>query len=136
MDSTATMLKNKGLKVTPQRIAVFNALASTDKHPTAETLYKAIKETHPYISFATIYKNLETLKNLNLVQEFSVGEDSLRYDATVEAHPHFICSTCNEVLDLPCTLSGKTFVADMVEKSKHKIDKEHFMFFGICENCL
>ena len=69
MKETAQMLREKGLKVTPQRIAVYNMLCHTVEHPNAEMIYKTLEPDHPTMSLATVYKTLDAFKHLGLVQE-------------------------------------------------------------------
>ena len=100
MKETAQLLREKGLKVTPQRIAVYNMLLGTTAHPNAEMIYKTLEPTNPTMSLATVYKTLDFFKQLGLVQELNVGESSSRYDAVVRCHPHTVCRICGKVDDL------------------------------------
>ena len=94
MKETAQVLREKGLKVTPQRIAVYNMLLHSTEHPNAETIYRTLEATNPTMSLATVYKTLDFFKHLRLVQELNVGEGSARYDAQVHCHPHTVCTVC------------------------------------------
>ena len=78
MKEIAQILREKGLKVTPQRIAVYNMLCNTKEHPDAETIYKTLEPTNPTMSLATVYKTLDFFKQLGLVQELNVGEGRSR----------------------------------------------------------
>ena len=64
MKETAQLLREKGLKVTPQRIAVYNMLLGTTAHPNAEMIYKTLEPTNPTMSLATVYKTLDFFKQL------------------------------------------------------------------------
>lgn len=134
MQETAQILRQKGLKVTPQRIAVYNMLLNTKQHPNAETIYRTLQPTNPTMSLATVYKTLDYFKQLNLVQELNVGEASSRYDALVHCHPHTVCSRCGQVEDL--------FMEDITEIHKKVAEKLHFqveseqlILYGVCANC-
>ena len=98
MKETAQLLREKVLKVTPQRIAVYNMLLGTTAHPNAEMIYKTLEPTNPTMSLATVYKTLDFFKQLGLVQELNVGESSSRYDAVVRCHPHTVCRICGKSL--------------------------------------
>ena len=100
MDTITNVFKEKKLKLTPQRLAVYKYLMSTKEHPTAEAIYKALQPDYPTMSFATVYKALKTLVEVNLIQEINVGEGSFRYDGTVVSHPHIQCIHCGKVEDL------------------------------------
>ena len=94
------ILREKGFKVTPQRLAIYKILMETSKHPTAEVIFGELQSQYPTMSLATVYKTIEVLKEMGLVSSLNVGEDSFRYDANMEPHIHMICQECNEVTDL------------------------------------
>ena len=137
MTLAAEKLREKKLKLTPQRIAIYSALLNTKSHPSAETIYKSIESTHPTMSLATVYKTLEILKNHELIQEFNVGEDCFRYDATYESHPHFVCMVCGMVADLPSTrlINTNEIRTELSDATDYEIIKEQINFFGKCSAC-
>lgn len=130
-------LKQNNLKVTPQRLIIYNYLANNFVHPSAETIYNSIKETNPTISLATVYKTLNSLKEANLVQEINLGEDSFRYDFQVVPHSHIICTKCNKIIDyFP---DGEIINSSKLKvelDTKFKIDYQQMYFYGTCEECL
>ncbi|MBA5851247.1 transcriptional repressor [Clostridium sp. cel8] len=134
MNNLATIFKEKKLKLTPQRIAVYRYLKSTTEHPSAETIYKALLDDYPTMSLATVYKALKTLVKVNLVQEINVGEGNFRYDGKTAPHPHIQCLSCGRVDDV----NGISF-SDLNEKIKDKVDytvlSNQIYFYGICSNC-
>lgn len=136
MINVAEKLKEKHLKVTPQRLAIYNMLLNTHKHPSVETIYKSLEESHPAMSLATVYKTLDTFKKKGLVQELNVGEDSFRYDATCEFHPHFICEKCHTVVDLQSVEELGPIIESLNEKNNFLIKREQMYFYGICSDCL
>lgn len=134
MQQIADLLKANKLKVTPQRIAIFKILYNSTEHPSAEHIYKNLQSTHPTMSLATVYKTLDTLKKSGLVQEFNVGEDSFRYDANVNTHPHMVCLKCNQVFDLHTDKLNnlKNYVED---ETDFDITYEKVFFYGTCPDC-
>ena len=80
MEDIILTFKEKKLKLTPQRLAVYQYLKSTSEHPSAETIYKSLQPNYPTMSLATVYKTLKTLVEIGLVQELNVGEGNFRYD--------------------------------------------------------
>ena len=82
MENITAVFKEKKLKLTPQRLAVYKYLMSTKEHPSAEAIYKAIQTEYPTMSLATVYKALKTLAEVGLIQEINVGEGNFRYDGT------------------------------------------------------
>ncbi len=128
-------LKSHSLKVTPQRLAIFQMLYSTKKHPSAEMIYKELQESHPSMSLATVYKTLDTLKKSGLIQELNVGEDSFRYDANIESHPHIICVKCHEVFDLTCLDSIQALRDEVAQQTEFLMLHEQLYFYGMCTAC-
>ena len=78
------LLRERGYKVTPQRLAVYEALADETWHPNAEMLFNKLQPKFPAMSFATVYKTVEILHDINVIQILNTGEDSFRYDADVK----------------------------------------------------
>ena len=97
------ILRRNKKKVTPQRLAVYAALADTTEHPTAETLYKELRADYPTMSLATVYKSLDAFCEIGIVRELNVGEEAFRYDADISPHPHIRCMSCDRVADVPIT---------------------------------
>lgn len=134
MEHLTALLKSKQLKVTPQRLAIYNVLYNSVEHPSAETIYKALEASHPTMSLATVYKTLDTLKKSELIQELNVGEDSFRYDANVDSHPHMICNKCGQVIDLHTDSLNK--IAEMVQnETDFEIESVNVFFYGKCSDC-
>lgn len=134
MKELAQLLKEKKLKVTPQRLAIFQMLSNTVEHPSAETIYKSLEATHPTMSLATVYKTLDALKKVHLIQELNVGEDSFRYDARIQSHPHLICLSCSKVVDMNSVVLDD--IRSRVEKdTDFKLIDEKLYFYGICPKC-
>ncbi len=127
-------LRTKGYKVTPQRLAIFNTLANTKEHPTAEIIFARLRHEHPTISLATVYKNLEILKSLGIIQILNTGEDCFRYDADTSIHPHVRCLTCGAVEDVH-GINAKAFVDEVIAHSNYELCGQQFYFLGICPSC-
>lgn len=134
MVDVVKILKDKGYKVTPQRIAVYDILMNTKEHPTVEAIYNKLQPAYPTMSLATVYKSLEMFKDLNLVQELNVGEDKFRYDANIKPHPHVICTSCGRVEDVD---DGLFFpLAEHVSlKTGYEITGQKLYFYGQCPDC-
>ncbi len=127
-------LKEKGYKVTPQRIAVYVMLKNTKEHPSVDMLYNRLQPEYPTMSLATVYKSLEVFKELGLVQELNVGEDKFRYDANVNRHPHIVCIDCGKVEDIDnemiFDLGGQ-----VEKKTGYQLVGQQLYFFGYCPGC-
>ena len=94
-----TVLKERGLKATPQRVAVLKEL-DKKTHPSMEEMYSNIKEDNPTISLATIYKNVNLLKEQGIVIEINMPNGKMRYDYLSYPHIHLVCKCCGCIEDL------------------------------------
>ncbi len=94
-------LEANGQRFTEQRAAVYHFLATTDKHPTADEVFLAVRPDIPVISLATVYKSLETLVGCGLAVKLPAGDGSARYDGRTDPHHHARCLACSRMFDLP-----------------------------------
>ena len=94
-----SLLKQSGLKVTPQRLSVLRIL-DRHTHPTIDELYDEILKESPSVSLATVYKNLNTLKDEGLVVEVNIVNQKARYDIYEYQHIHVVCESCGSVEDV------------------------------------
>jgi len=92
-------LKEKGLKVTPQRLAVLEAIHVLNNHPPAEKIIGYIRQNHPNISTATVYKVLDAFVSGGLVKRVKTDQDVMRYDAITASHHHLYCTDSDDILD-------------------------------------
>ena len=92
-------LSQAGLKITPQRIAVLEAVVELRNHPTAENVIDFIKTNHPNIATGTVYKTLETFVEKGLIKKVKTDRDIMRYDAMTEPHHHLYCSGSDRIVD-------------------------------------
>ena len=93
------VLKDKNLKVTPQRIAVLDAVTKLGNHPSAENVIDFIKINHPNIAVGTIYKTLETFVESKIIKKVKTDKDKMRYDAILEKHHHLYCFESDRIED-------------------------------------
>lgn len=128
------LLRDKGFKVTPQRLAIYNVLAHTKAHPSAEMIFQQLQPHYPTMSLATVYKTIEILKEIGLVQALNVGEDSFRYDANTTGHSHIRCMKCGRVDDLE-GIDPRNFVECVANSTSYRLTGQQFYFFGICPAC-
>lgn len=134
INEIALIFKEKKLKLTPQRLAVYNYLLGTASHPSAEIIYKAIHEQYPTMSLATVYKTLKTLVDVGLIQEINVGEGNFRYDRNSSSHPHIQCLTCGRIDDFEdLNLDYLNKLAE--DNSKFTVCYNRVYFYGYCKDC-
>ncbi len=128
------MLREKGIKVTPQRAAILDVLRDTREHPGVEVIYQRVKKQFPSISLATVYKTVELFVRSNLIQELCLTGDVSRYDARVESHPHVACMNCGKVEDID-NFDMEYIIEPAEQATGYKILKEEIMYFGYCGDC-
>ena len=112
-------LKSKGLKVTPQRVAIYEAVAELHNHPTAENIIEYIKANHPNISVGTVYKVLDSLVENNLLRKVKNEKDIMRYDAVLAHHHHLYCSETERIEDFEDPQLDQ-FISEYFKKKKIK----------------
>lgn len=128
------ILRDNGYKVTPQRIAIYEALNDCDKHPDAEMLYEYLHETNPMISLATVYKTMEIFEKIGVISIIDVGTGSCLYDCVTEAHPHVYCERCGKVDDI-FGLNMDAIFGEVQKVSHFKIKSTQMVFKGVCDCC-
>jgi Fur family peroxide stress response transcriptional regulator len=133
MENITVLLRSKGYKVTPQRLAIYEVLISTAAHPSAEMLFQYLQPLYPAMSLATVYKTIDMLKCVGVVTAINVGEDSFRYEIVTTDHPHLICTACHKVEDghVGCT----DFEQLLREKFNFTLHTQRLFFYGICSEC-
>jgi Fur family peroxide stress response transcriptional regulator len=105
-DEFAGFCRAHGLSVTTQRLAIFEALAASREHPSAEQIHKNVQRKLPSLSLATVYKNLEALKAIGAVADVNPLHEEGRYEAALPGtgagrpHHHLVCVSCKKVRDL------------------------------------
>ena len=93
-------LVSKDLKVTPQRVMVYEALIASREHPTAEKICEAVRKTNPNIAIGTIYNILDTFVERALVNRVKTDREKMRYDAFLENHHHLYDVESEKITDL------------------------------------
>ncbi|TAG54342.1 MAG: transcriptional repressor [Cytophagales bacterium] len=112
-------LKEKGLKVTPQRLAIFEAVMALDNHPTAENVSEYIKINHPNVSVGTVYKVLDSFVENNLLKKVKTEKDIMRYDAVLSHHHHLYCAETDKIEDYEDEKLNQ-LISEYFEKNKIK----------------
>lgn len=98
-ENLSSKLTEKGLKVTPQRIAVLEAVMQLHNHPTVDNIIEYIRSNHPNIATATVYKVLDALVQNELIRKVKTTQDIMRYDAIIEKHHHLYSVESDRIED-------------------------------------
>jgi Fur family peroxide stress response transcriptional regulator len=96
----AAHCRQKGLAVTPQRMAIIRALFSSAEHPSADRIYATVGREHPHMSLATVHRTLEKLVEIGEARKVTVLHDRARYEGNVTPHHHVVCVRCRRIRDI------------------------------------
>lgn len=134
-NSLSHALKQAGLRLTPQRLAICRLLTETDTHPTALQIYQTLKPQFPSLSPATVYNTLDTLVKLGMVNALGhAGDDEVHYDAEVQPHINLACLSCHHILDVPSNYV-QHLDREIAQASGFKILGARVLYYGICPEC-
>ena len=123
-----------GLKTTPQRTAIYDALICTTAHPTAEDLFAQVASRFPMMSLNTVYYTLGVLRTSGLIHEVNIGHDRARYDANLSPHHHLICVGCQAIVDVMDPRLNRLTSPAGIPKD-FKITSHQVAFHGFCGAC-
>jgi Fur family peroxide stress response transcriptional regulator len=132
--STIEALRSKGYKATPQRIAICRIALNSRAHPSAQQVYAEVRKIHPTVSLATVYKTLEVLRDLDLVQEIDFPNGRARFDSYMNPHINLICLKCGSITDLD-DVTVKEITRKVAAASKFKPTGQRVDVYGICQKC-
>ncbi len=132
MEQLSEILREHHIKVTPQRLCVFEVLRDIPQHLSVEEVHHKVRKKIPSVSLATIYSALEYLKERGLLKEIKIDFERSLYEAREDEHHHFYCRRCKKTLDIdlpPCSALKKK------EIQGHVVDEFQGYFYGICRKC-
>jgi Fur family peroxide stress response transcriptional regulator len=92
-------LTEKGLKVTPQRMAILEAVYNLPNHPTADLIISHIRKNNPNIASGTVYKVLDVLVEKQILKRVKTEKDVMRYDGVLDPHHHLYCAASDKIQD-------------------------------------
>ncbi len=126
----------KQLRKTHQREIILEELCANPTHPTADELYERVRRRLPRVSLATVYRNLEILSDLGIIQKIETAGRQKRYDGNPERHHHIRCLHCGRVDDVDMAEDSE-FEIKMPERSRHgfRVMDVKVDFSGICPDC-
>ena len=128
-------LKQAGLRLTPQRLAVYRYLAGVTTHPTAQQVYAALSPDHPSLSLATVYNTLELLVGLGVAAALgTAGDDAMHYDGDVSPHVNLACDVCHRVIDLP-SQHVSALEQEVAAHSGYQLLRARVLYSGVCPAC-
>lgn len=126
-------LRQHGLQVTYQRLAIYQALYNTEEHPSADAIYQQVRKRFPMISLGTVYKALERFHEAGLIQKVSPLTELARYDAVVKPHHHLVCLKCQMIKDIEDSSVEKKITLSPV--NGFQVVRQQVLFQGYCPTC-
>jgi len=128
-------LKDKGYRLTPQRMMILDAVEAADDHISAEEIYTHVCERYPNLNISTVYRTLELLKELELVTETDMGDGRVRYHSIKKGHHHhLVCQECGKIIDLDEVVLAP--LKDTLYRDYgFSADLKHLAIFGRCKKC-
>ncbi|CAM2905866.1 Fur family transcriptional regulator [Helicobacter burdigaliensis] len=128
------ILKENNLKVTPQRMAILKEI-ERNGHISIEEIYENIKENHPSMSLATIYKNLTSMQEAKIIDEVKLPNQKQRYELIKQPHIHLVCERCGDIKDIHLDRAIKDLKESCEKETNYKIEDSSIALLGICPNC-
>jgi Fur family ferric uptake transcriptional regulator len=122
------------LRMTRQRRALLEAIEKSHAHPTADEVHRLVRRRLPRISLGTVYRNLEVLADLGMIQKVELGSGQRRYDAVREHHYHVRCQRCGRVEDVWLRRARGLETAAQ-RQSGYEITGHRLDFLGLCARC-
>jgi Fur family peroxide stress response transcriptional regulator len=133
-EDLAERLRTQGLKVTPQRLAIFRAVhAAAGTHPTAEAVYAAVSIDMPMVSLKTVYQTLNDLAAMGELVHLDLGQGAARFDVNLGEHQHIVCDGCGTVWDIEVDLTELRLPTGMA--GGFRVSSTDVVFRGECERC-
>jgi Fur family transcriptional regulator, peroxide stress response regulator len=127
-------LKERGFRLTPQRIELVRLIAASKEHPNAIQLHEKIKKQFPTMSLATVYKTVSLLKEMGQVMEIDLRDDSHYDGSRPQPHSHLICMKCNQIVDGDMDIEDAQ-IKRLEKESGFQIIRPQIAFYGICPHC-
>jgi Fe2+ or Zn2+ uptake regulation protein len=132
-DQLTDRFRSQGLKVTPQRQAIFRILHGNEAHPTAEAVHARVVRDMPMVSLRTVYQTLNDLTAMGELGQIDVGTGSARFDPNLSPHHHLVCDTCGRVDDLHVDYPDVAVPAGSA--ADFEVTRTEIVFRGRCAAC-
>ncbi len=136
MDTERQVPMEQSTKQFKKRNAILECLRGTDTHPSADMVHQMLQAEHPDISLATVYRNLSRFRNQGIIQCVATVKGIERFDANINPHVHFICSSCDAVVDMHQIPMPQDLSTALENTSGCRVESCQLTFTGICSSCI
>ena len=134
MASFQELCRRKGLRLTPQRLAIYQSLLESRDHPSADVLYRRLHNDHPTMSLDTVNRTLLTLSDIGAALVVEGTGEPKRFDANLDAHQHFRCVKCKTIIDFHHEPFDNVPIPKYLTQG-FQVLRQTVYFEGICGNC-
>lgn len=121
----------KGQNYSKKRQAIYDAMCSTDEHPSADWIYSKLKGEYPDLSLGTVYRNMRLMQSKNMIKPVAVVNGCERYDAKMTPHSHFVCNCCGKITDV---FLGFDLI-DRIKIDGGEVQSYNLVYYGLCAEC-
>ncbi len=133
--SLVDKLQKAGLRLTPQRMAIYRLLVDSKRHPTAQMIYEELRPDYPSLSLATVYNTLERLVQAGIINALgAAGDDAIHYDADTTPHVNLACISCHRVIDLTSQHVNALDI-EVAQNSGYQLMGARVLYYGLCPEC-
>ena len=133
-DALCAALRERGQRVTPQRLTIARVVRELDTHVTAEQVLTAVSDRLPGVSLPTVYATLELLEELGSVRRVSAGGGAVLYDPRTHPHHHVVCTRCGAVADIDAPLDDEA-VLDAARQAGFEPERADTVVHAVCAAC-
>ncbi|MBL3538408.1 Fur family transcriptional regulator [Aminivibrio sp.] len=134
VDKIAASLREKGLKLTPQRRLIIEILSRDRSHPTVDEVYRQVVSIMPEVSRTTVYNTIREMASLGEIAEVQdLSDGGIRYDTCAVSHNHFFCLSCRSLIDVDVNLPGAESYSGALEG--FQVLKQQLTLYGLCPDC-
>lgn len=134
MENLIQRLRDQGIAVTPQRLAVLGILKERRDHPSAEDIFQEVRRQLPAMSFNTVYKTLEVLCQKGMAIKVNPLHEVARYDGITAPHAHLICRQCHRIMNLEWEPGAVPALAPETLQG-FQVEYPSLSFWGLCPQC-
>ena len=131
----AGKLREWGVRVTPQRLAIAETVLNSDDHPSVQQIYERVRDHFPSMTLATIYSTLDVLEKSGLIQELPFPQFS-RYESNLEPHVNLVCVQCGNVIDANVGQEAVVQLRDQISsRANFQVTGQRLDFHGWGRRC-
>jgi Fur family peroxide stress response transcriptional regulator len=118
-----------------KRQAILDCLRSTTSHPPAEWIYANLQAAYPTLSLATVYRNLNQLKDAGVIRSLGVVDGHERFDGNPAPHSHALCCRCGAIIDIEAMNASREMIAAVEQATGFRVSETSLQFRGLCSRC-